>query len=58
MSKKNFSLDVSKNNWAQVGTLRIQASSVKKIGPKTLLVNGAVIQFDEEIDEPVSIAKK
>lgn len=46
---KKYTLEVSQNGWEYTGFVYITAKDVTKINGKTILVDGVVIEFDEEI---------
>lgn len=46
---KKYNIELSENGWEYTGHISIDAESVEQLDKKKLIVNGAIIEFDEEI---------
>lgn len=46
---KNYQVELSENGWEYTGYISIDADDVKQIDKNKLIVNGALIEFDEEV---------
>lgn len=46
---KEYKIELCENGWEYTGHINIKAESVEKAGARVLVVNGAIIEFDEEV---------
>lgn len=47
--KKKWKIQVSQNGWEYSGWVLVTASTITLVGEKTILADGVLVEFDEEI---------
>lgn len=47
--KKKWRIEVSQNGWEYSGWVLVTASELSKVGEKTMIADGVIIEFDEDI---------
>lgn len=50
---KQWTFEVSQNGWEYSGAVFITANKVEQISPQSLMADGVIIEFDEEIRPPM-----
>lgn len=53
--KKVWGITISQNGWEYSGWIKLTASDVKKVAEDKIIVDGVLIEFVEEIKEPIVI---